>query len=349
MISQKQRQNNYWQMVIKQIELNALKKNRRDRIKNYDFYLTLPKNLHQRVAKIIPLEYSDEFPEQKPQHKAKSQQTIKDDESVVSVKKTDFNESTCSIVERKEDEFPKFDLNLENVIEKKSTREKRHNWYSGFICAQRKDRVKWKSKIYQMEKSIWEKPLDEQAEQLMDASAERFTDWVNNLGSKSEKDMTKEQLKSLFSIEGNAKLLASIQTDPKEVKAIAKTVADRWNLPEMAIELKYESYITANLKTAPKKARTVAFGKTIPYKERPWIRADEDVSIETVFPDELRNGEHLFKGISHLRSTKALIEYCNKKPNIPRPKYLVENGYFNVAAKRVSDGYVPLYELLKIK
>lgn len=46
--------------------------------------------------------------------------------------------------------------------------------------------------------------------------------------------MSKEELKALFSIEADRKLLASIITEPKEVKAIAKTVADKWNMPEVS-------------------------------------------------------------------------------------------------------------------
>lgn len=65
-------------------------------------------------------------------------------------------------------------------------------------------------------------------------SAERFTEWINSLGSNRDSDISKEKLKALFSIEGDRKLLASILTEPKEVKAIAKTVADKWNLPEVS-------------------------------------------------------------------------------------------------------------------
>lgn len=41
-------------------------------------------------------------------------------------------------------------------------------------------------------------------------------------------------IKALFSIEGERQLLSSIIIEPKEVKAIAKTVADKWHLPEVS-------------------------------------------------------------------------------------------------------------------
>lgn len=46
--------------------------------------------------------------------------------------------------------------------------------------------------------------------------------------------MTPEKVKNLFSIKGDPTLLASVKTDPKEVNAIAQTVADKWNKPHVS-------------------------------------------------------------------------------------------------------------------
>lgn len=46
--------------------------------------------------------------------------------------------------------------------------------------------------------------------------------------------MTPEKVKNLFSIKGDRTLLASVKTDPKEVNAIAQTVADKWNKPHVS-------------------------------------------------------------------------------------------------------------------
>ncbi|TMW45269.1 hypothetical protein DOY81_009650, partial [Sarcophaga bullata] len=180
-------------------------------------------------------------------------------------------------------------------------------------------------------------------------SAERFTEWINSLGSDRDSDISKEKLKALFSIEGDRKLLASILTEPKEVKAIAKTVADKWNLPEMAIELKYENYIRDCLNNVPKKIDTVAFGRTIPNKNRPWLPSESDVPITTVFPDELLTLEKLFKGITHLRSTKELAEFYRKRPTLEKPRYLVSSGLFKHEKLTQAVTEIPLYERLKLK
>ncbi|XP_073827921.1 uncharacterized protein [Musca autumnalis] len=352
--------NSYWTRVVGEIEKKSMLKTRKEAIKKYDFSLTLPKPLRKRVAKILPYEFDeydknvfieestveapltldeDDDDDEKKEEKEKRKQ--KKDE--------DFNESTWSEVEREEKEHPKFVLKLEKPLEYKGKPKKKHNWPSTFICKPRKKRVCWDSKIYDMECSIWEKTLDEQAEQLMDASAERFTTWINSLGSNRDSDISKEQLKALFSIEGDRKLLASIMIEPKEVKAIAKTVADKWNVPEMAIELKYENYIKNRLKNVPKKIVTVAFGRTVPVKERPWQPSEYDEPIQTVFPEELLTMEKLFKGITHLRSTKLLVDFYKQQKDLERPYYLVKSGLFREKTKAQTTTEVPLYERLKLK
>ncbi|XP_075155797.1 uncharacterized protein LOC142229143 [Haematobia irritans] len=350
--------NSYWTRVVGELERKSALKTQKEAIKKYDFSLTLPKALKKRVAKILPYEYEEydknafitESVVEAPIRVSEDEDEDEEDTERQKKKKfQEFNESTCSDVERKEHEFPKFVLKIDKPLEHKGKAKKKHNWSSSFICKPRKRRVCWDSKIYDMDCSIWEKTLDEQAEQLMDASAERFTTWINSLGSDRESDITKEKLKALFSIEGERNLLASIITDPREVRAIAKTVADRWNMPEMAIELKYENYIKNRLKNVPKKIVTVAFGRTIPVKDRPWQPSDADEPITTVYPDELLSLEKLFKGITHLRSTKMLVDFYKNRNDLERPYYLVQSGLFKEKAKTQTSAEVPLYERLKLK
>ncbi|XP_023305602.2 uncharacterized protein LOC111687396 [Lucilia cuprina] len=350
--------NSYWTRVVEDIERKARWQSKKDVIRKYDFSVTLPKNLRKRVAKILPYEYDEydkhvfitESEMETPISYGGDDDDEEDEGKQQKANKSDFfNESTCSEIEHLEHEYPKFVLNMDKPLEHKSKTKKKRNWCSTYICKPRKERVRWDSKIYDLERSIWEKTLDEQAEQLMDASAERFTEWINSLGSNRDSDISKEKLKALFSIEGDRTLLASILTEPKEVKAIAKTVADKWNLPEMAIELKYENYIRDRLKNVPKKINTVAFGRTIPVKDRPWMPADSDDPIATVYPEELLSLEKLFKGITHLRSTKELAEFYKKRPGLEKPRYLVSAGLFKSKTKTQAATEVPLYERLKLK
>ncbi|XP_036318616.1 uncharacterized protein LOC118733354 [Rhagoletis pomonella] len=346
----------YWKSVIHEIEDAAHQKTLKDIIKDYDLSVTLPEDLRERIKKIMPYEfdeydrlvYIDDSAVETPKS-YDTEETLTDEEAGQKREKKEatFNES--SEIEPLENEVVNFEMKLDTRPQRKAKSKKQYNWTSGYICKPRRERVKWDSKIYHLERSLAEKTLDEQAEQLMDASAERFTEWLNSLGSNREADITKAQLKALFSIEGKRHRLATIQTEPKEVQAIAKAVADKWNLPEMAIELKYENYNKDALKNVPKKMVNVAFGRTVHYDERPWVPMASDQLITTVFPDELLSGSKLFKGIKHLRSVKALIEFYRERPHLKRPQYLEKSGLFKMREKATAKQEIPLYELLKLE
>lgn len=117
----------------------------------------------------------------------------------------------------------------------------------------------------------------------------------------------------------------------------------------MAIELKYEKYIQDCLKNVQKKVNTVAFGRTIPVKQRPWIPHETDTLITTAYPEELLSFEKLFKGITHLRSTGTLINFYKKHPKLMKPKYLVDSGCFKDKLQETAQAEVPLYERLQLK
>ncbi|XP_067640746.1 uncharacterized protein [Eurosta solidaginis] len=263
-------------------------------------------------------------------------------------KETVVNESSHEI-ERIENEDMSSEMKHDDAIERKTKTQKPFNWTSDYICKPRRERVKWDTKIYNLEKSLAEKALDEQAEQLMDASAERFTEWLNSLSSNHESDISKAQLKALFSIEGGRKTLPSTQTEPKEIKAIAKAVEDKLNSPEVAIELNYEHNFKELLNNVQKEAITVAFGRTVPYRDRPFSPLAREKPIKTVFPDELLSGEKLFKGIGHLRSVKALIEFYRENTHLARPSYLEKSGLFKMKEITTTKQEIPLYELLKLE
>lgn len=117
----------------------------------------------------------------------------------------------------------------------------------------------------------------------------------------------------------------------------------------MAIELKYENYIQNLFKNVPKNIVTVAFGRTIPVKDRPWIPDEDFEPIKSVYPEELLTFEKLFKGITHLRSTKELVEFYKQQPDLEKPRYLVTSGLFKQKEEAQTITEVPLYERLKLK
>ncbi|XP_032289212.2 uncharacterized protein [Drosophila virilis] len=245
-------------------------------------------------------------------------------------------------------EFEKFDLRLDEPVGHTHRSVDKTSWYAKFLCASRDERVSWDSRVERSKAGDSAYTLDEQAENLMDASAERFIHWLNSIGS-MDTSMTPEKVKNLFSIKGDRTLLASVKTDPKEVNAIAQTVADKWNKPHMAIELKYEKHINDHAMRVTHKPLLSAFGRTVPLKERPWIKRSGDKVIETVYPNDLLTREKIFKGITHLRSTTALIDFYLNNPKLARPLYLLQGGDFQEMNTSESVMEIPLYEYLGLR
>lgn len=117
----------------------------------------------------------------------------------------------------------------------------------------------------------------------------------------------------------------------------------------MAIELKYEKHINDHAMRAPQKPLLSAFGRTVPLKERPWVKRSGDKVIETVYPNDLLTREKIFKGITHLRSTTALIDFYLNNPKLPRPLYLLQSGDFQQMNTSETVVEIPLYEYLGLR
>ncbi|XP_039494301.1 uncharacterized protein LOC120453601 [Drosophila santomea] len=354
----------YWNAAIEDVEFSAACRFQ-PRIPVIDYSLVLPPRLRERVKRIQNYDYSksdediyirDEMQEVRPEDYMSAESSEKSDEEddhvllEIGRKKVEeyFNESDHSDIVRMEHEFEKFDLKLDEPVGHTHRVVDKSSWYAKFLCAPRDKRVSWQSRVEHPGQNYSLVTLDEQAENLMDASAERFVEWLNSFGT-LESNLTPEKVKNLFSIKGDRTLLASVKTDPKEVNAIAQTVADKWNKPHMAIELKYEKHINDQASRVNQKPLLSAFGRTVPLKDRPWLKRPGDTAIKTVYPEDLLTREKIFKGITHLRSTTALIDFYLAHPELERPQYLLQSGDFEESSASESVAEVPLYELLGLR
>ncbi|KAH8295311.1 hypothetical protein KR018_009923 [Drosophila ironensis] len=352
----------YWNAAIEEVEFAASCRFR-PRIPVIDYSLVLPPRLRERVKRIQNYDYSksdddiyirDEMQEARPEDYMSASSADSEEEEDILLdlgrKKVEehFNESEHSDIVRLENEFEKFDLKLDEPVGHTHRTVDKTSWYAKFLCAPRDRRVCWQTRVEHPGQNFSLVTLDEQAENLMDASAERFVEWLNSFGT-VESNLTPEKVKNLFSIKGDRTLLASVKTDPKEVNAIAQTVADKWNKPNMAIELKYEKHINDHAARVNQKPILSAFGRTVPLKDRPWLKRSGDMAIKTVYPEELLTREKIFKGITHLRSTTALIDFYLANPSLERPQYLLQSGDFEESSTSESATEVPLYELLGLR
>lgn len=336
-------------------DLAKSRKSKAYKIKDCDLYHPLPPKLYQRVAKIISMpnyDYEANIAEDLQDKgdidvmiaEAQNQRELRPSEKGV------FEEEYMPEVLEQEAVFPTFELKMEKKISRKKIKDRyKESWMSEFICLDKKDRIKWDSKIYRKDKDIYEKPLFEQAEIMMDAAAERFSEWINQIGSDRSLDISKDLLKSLFSVEGGMAWMTGVHIEPKQVHAVPSTVAERWDIPDMAIELKLEDYLEETRNYKPKKINKIAFGRSIPHELIPWVPTEMDSCIQPVFPEDLLTRKTLFKGIGHLRSTNLLKEFYLKRPHLERPKFLEDTGYFKRgSSKQSSKANVPLYDLLEI-
>nr|ACN94726.1 GA20919 [Drosophila miranda] len=352
----------YWNDVIDEVELAASCRTR-PRIPVVDYSLVLPPRLRERVKRIQDYDFSksdddiyirDDMREDRPEDYMSASTPDSEEEEVpllINLKRKVveeyFNESEHSDIVRMDHEFEKFDLRLDEPVGHSYKTVDKTSWYAKFLCTPSDKRVCWQSRVEHPGQSRSVYTLDEQAEDLMDA-AKRFVEWLNSFGT-MESSLTPEKVKNLFSIKGDRTLLASVKTDPKEVNAIAQTVADKWNKPHMAIELKYEKHINDQASRVSKAPIISAFGRTVPVKERPWVKRSNDTAITTVYPEELLTREKIFKGITHLRSTSALIDFYLANPSLERPEYLLQSGDFAESSASESVNEVPLYELLGLR
>ncbi|XP_037936128.1 uncharacterized protein LOC119670084 [Teleopsis dalmanni] len=345
-----------WREFLDSIEKNCETAIKENHIKVLDYALTLPKKLRNRVSAIIPYKYKD-FDKYAFFIEPIKKQVDSDDEAEEyssdsdKRQKASFTESECSEVEFLEENHKGFTLVLETPQQVEETQSKQSvNWQTTYLNQQRKDRIKWNTKIYDMEIPLLEKTLDEQAVELMDAAAERFCDWLNSIGTPNlETALTKENLKTLFAIEADKTFLATIQTNPKHIKALPKTVATKLNLPESTLEYKYNKAIKDRLEEIPEKYSAVAFGRTIPVSQRPWLPTTRREPITTTFPEDIASFSKLFKGINHLSTTQKLVDFYKERPHLEKPAYLVKIGEFERQQGVVEREGIPLYTKLKLK
>ncbi|XP_037938845.1 uncharacterized protein LOC119671983 [Teleopsis dalmanni] len=338
-------------------ELEVLRDERvqEERIRNLDYSLTIPISLRKRVAEIIPYEY-DKFDRnafadiskliQKPcVDKLQRGPLHKKTKRAPSV----FAESSCSEILKLEAEEKKFRLNIPPKPELFRKKKKKINWETEYLKKERRDRVKWNTKIYELDTKLEDLSLDVQAEIMMDAAAEKFIAWFNNIGSQRD-IMTVEKIKQLFAIEAERFFIQSIYIEPKEIKSIAKNVAERWNMPELAVETQFLQYLEDRKNYVPPNIPKVAFGRSRPLNELPWVQHKKDIPVKTCFSDLILSYRIVFAGITHLSTVKLLVDFYKLRPHLEVPEYLLKCGVFEEVEEKVEVRVgKPLYETLHLK
>ncbi|XP_055586607.1 uncharacterized protein LOC129739211 [Uranotaenia lowii] len=303
-----------------------------------DLTHVVPRRLYRHVADIVKLHpYDDrEF-----EHilEGRLKENFRDTEA------KDSDSLTPEMGEEDEDEEreSKFELKIDPKSKPRELKLKHVNWMEGFLKKPRKERIQWQTKLYKSDKKLLEKPLFEQVEELIDLGAQDFAEWLNTLGAEKS-NITKDIIKELFSIGVEGDSAKALYVEPKEIRAIPVEVARDWDLHYMALQRKIAQVNKSDRQLAKVPERHIAFGQTLPMGMRRFKRFDDIDEIVPNFPEDMKTFEKVFKGITHLRSVKLLVEHLRDHPDVHRPKYLVEQGMFKPKEVRQSDR-VPLYKL----
>lgn len=258
-------------------------------------------------------------------------------------KSHDFNESTTSEVFDLDDQY----LGIELKIDPKTNRcqsIEEDDWMTSFLTKRKKDRILWQSKFHKLDKRLTEKPMFEQAEQLIDLAASDFSEWINTLSSDNTTGITKELIKELFPIGLEGDATKAIYIEPKPIQTIPDEMGESWNLRELSLEKNVARLLKLDQIEDQKPPKYVAFGKNLPMELRHPKPGRDTTTIKPKFPNDLKTKEVLFRGINHLRSTKAFVQHLVNHPELPKPKCLVTERMFETLEAEKKSKPVPLYE-----
>uniref|UniRef100_A0A182Q1Q8 Uncharacterized protein n=1 Tax=Anopheles farauti TaxID=69004 RepID=A0A182Q1Q8_9DIPT len=227
------------------------------------------------------------------------------------------------------------DQPFELVVEERTTARSRviptdtqSNWMEAYLRKTGNERIRWQTKYYRTDQKLLDKPLFQQIEELIDLGAQDFSEWLNGLGAEKS-NITKDIIKQLFSIEIEDEMARALRVDTRQVRAIPTEAARHWNLEHMSLQNRIAQVMKADQRaTKTARNRHVAFGRALPPELRATGQPDPADTIVPDFPDELRTLRALFRDIRHLRSVRYLIEHLRTRPDIQRPRYLLEAGLF---------------------
>uniref|UniRef100_A0A182VVP5 Uncharacterized protein n=1 Tax=Anopheles minimus TaxID=112268 RepID=A0A182VVP5_9DIPT len=239
---------------------------------------------------------------------------------------------------------PPFEL----VVEERSAARSRiiptdtqSNWMEVYLRKTGNERIRWQTKYYRTDQKLLDKPLFQQIEELIDLGAQDFSEWLNGLGAEKS-NITKDIIKQLFSIEIEDEMARALRVDTREIRAIPTDAARHWNLEHMALQNRIAQVMRTDRRNMAKvRTQHVAFGRTLPAELRTTSRTDSTDTIEPDFPDDLRTLRTLFQDIRHLRSVRYLIEHLRTRPDIQRPRYLLDAGLFRSG---IGERTTPFYQ-----
>lgn len=191
-----------------------------------DLSQCLPTKLHERVAKIVKLPplKADGFEETKKLSFVEILEEL-DPELLKKLEENneEINESNFVEIIEKYQSRNCIELRIEPRLIERPLDVGVDNWLSSYVKKLKKERIVWQTKLFKDNKSIHEKPLFEQTEELIDIAADCFAKWLKNMDEES--NINKEFVKQLFSIQVESDASKALHVEPKEINVIPHDVA----------------------------------------------------------------------------------------------------------------------------
>lgn len=298
--------------------------------KPVDLSQCLPADLFDRVSKIInvPCGKNDPFEEQK-------RLTFKDllselDPALMKKLDSGVTEENFADIVEKYQQLRSVKVNIEPRIPERKSHQPIDNWIAEYTKKMKKERIVWQTKLFKDNKEIYEKPLYEQTEELIDIAAEQFAIWLKQMDDES--NINKEFVKQLFSIEVESDASKALYVEPKEIAVIPHEVSKMLKLPKLSVQNNVVKMARKDRKLRSQQPKTVAFGRSLPLTIRR-KKFNEDLFDDLYkinCPPDLRSLKIVFESILHLRSTRALVDHLKDNPSLPRAKYLIDHSMFDI-------------------
>ncbi|XP_070499423.1 uncharacterized protein [Chironomus tepperi] len=294
-----------------------------------DFSQCIPPDLHDRLSKYfqLPFPKNEPFEEKK---KPNFRELLQDlDQDMLDNLGDEVNEDNFADAIENYQKAKSIDLKIEGRIpERRELFHQDINWIADYTKKMKRERIVWQTKLFKDNQEIYEKPLFEQTEELIDIAADHFAVWLKQMDDES--NINKEFVKQLFAIQVEADASKALHVEPKEISVISHEVAKMLNLKKLSIQNNLKKMIRRDKKMRARKVNTVAFGRCLPKS----IRVDKfneelfDDQYSVNCPEDLQSLKTVFDSILHLSSTRQLVEYLKKNPELPRSKFLIDSGMF---------------------
>jgi hypothetical protein len=199
--------------------------------KPLDLSQCVPPKLYDRISKMIQLPFpkDDPFEEKK---KLNFRELLEEFDPVLlknlgdDVNEENFAEAIDNYLQNKE-----IDLNIEPRVPERKIFQQDLNWTGQYVKKMKKERIVWQTKLFKENKEIYEKPLFEQTEELIDIAAEDFAVWLKQMDDES--NINKEFVKQLFSIQVESDASKALYVEPKEIAVIPHEVSKILKLPHV--------------------------------------------------------------------------------------------------------------------